>query len=93
MNQTLRDEERIELNYAGAQKCDRCKTVWPAGSDGVKTVRFADGERIVACEDSCYGAVIEANDCFECVGCGLVHDDSDIWAEDENEDLFCKGCV
>lgn len=92
MNLTLRDQERIELDYAGAQKCDRCKTVWPANSEDVVTMTFRDGEKIAVCDDPCREEMLDANDSFECVQCSLVFDNSEK-AEDDGGDVFCRGCV
>jgi len=91
MNLTLREQERIELDYAGAQKCDRCKTVWPEHSESVVTMTFMDGDKIAVCDDPCREEMLDANDSFECAQCSLVFDNSE--KVDDGGDVFCRGCA
>ena len=91
MSLTLRDQERVELDYAGAQKCDRCKTVWPENAEDVVTVEFADGDKIIVCDEPCREEMLEANDSFECGQCLIAFDNSEK-TEDGSGDVFCQGC-
>ena len=92
MNLALREQESVELDYAGAQKCTRCKTVWPENSEDVVTVEFSDGEKITVCDDPCRTEMLEANESFECAQCLIAFDNSEK-TEDEAGDEFCQGCA
>lgn len=92
MNLTLREQKRVEMDYGGARKCDRCKTVWPEHSESVVTVTFGDGENVIVCDDPCREEMLEANDSFECGQCLIAFDNSEK-TEDEGGDEFCQGCA
>ena len=91
MVQALKDQERVELDDAGAQKCGRCKTVWPVNSEGVVTVEFSNGEKMVVCDEPCREEMLEANESFECGQCMIAFDNSEK-TEDDSGDVFCQGC-
>ena len=91
MGLALKDQERVELDYAGAQKCARCKEVWPENSEGVVTIEFADGEKMTVCDEPCREEMLEANESFECGQCLIAFDNSEK-TEDGSGDVFCQGC-
>ena len=92
MNLALREQERLEIHYGGAKKCDRCKTVWAANAEDVVTVEFGDGEKIIVCDDPCREEMLDANESFECVQCSIAFDNSEK-TEDDGGDEFCQGCA